>query len=111
MTPQQFVQLAKNERDRFLATCFDPESGTAVASQITAMELDAERKESLKRVVDDLLTDVFYTWLLALDGCANFGGQQRDYVLKDEDGSLLTDGGAIEAAAYEAFHGGAAVEE
>src|SRR5688572_7595131 len=108
MTPEQFVQLAKKERDRFLAMCFDPQLGMAVASQIAALKLDPGRTAALKQAIGGLLTDVFYTWLLALDGSASFGGQQRDYVLKDEDGTLLTDSGAIEAAAHAAFHDDAA---
>jgi hypothetical protein len=108
MKPEQFVQLAKNEHDHFLAAFLDPNSGSAVAAEIAALKLDPNRAAALERLIAGLLTDVFYTWLLALDGCASFGGQQRAYVLKDEDGSLLTDGGAIEAAAYEAFHGGPA---
>jgi hypothetical protein len=110
MTPEQFVQLAKNERDQLLQKCFDPQSGSVIASQIAELQLDPNRAAILKRAIGGLLTDVFYTWLLALDGCASLGGQQRAYVLKDEDGSLLTDCGAIEAAAYEAFHGNAADE-
>ncbi len=110
MTPEEFVQLAKSERDQFLAMCFDPKSNSAVASEFAAMKLDADREAALKQAIAGLLTDVFYTWLLALDGCASFGGKQRSYVLKDEDGSLLTDCGAIEGAAYEAFHGDAASE-
>src|SRR5437868_5723848 len=110
MTPEQFVQLAKDERDKCFATCFDPQSRSAVASQIIEMRLDPERAALLRKAVDELLTNVFYTWLLALDGCASFGGKQRDYILKDEDGSLLTDCGAIEGAAYKAFHGESAEE-
>lgn len=90
--------------------CFDAQSGSTVASRIAAMQLDSDREAALRQVIDGLLTDVFYTWLLALDGCASFGGKQRDYELKDEDGSLLTDCGAIEGAAYEAFHRDAAGE-
>jgi len=106
MTSEQFVQLAKNERDYFLSTCFDPRSGSDTASQIAALELDPDRAAVLKQAIGSLLTDVFYTWLLALDGCASFGGQQRAYILQDEDGAPLTGSGVIEGAAYQVFHGG-----
>jgi len=105
MTPEQFVQLAKNERDGMLASFLDPTSESAVAADIAALNLDSDQAAAFQDMLSGLLTDVFYTWLLALDGCASFGGQQRDYVLKDEDGSLITDGGDIESAAYEVFHG------
>ncbi|MDB5321207.1 MAG: hypothetical protein JWN40_2838 [Phycisphaerales bacterium] len=110
MTPEQFVQLAKNERDQFLAMCFDSPPQTVTATKIAAMNLSPEQQRLLRDGIASLLTDVFYTWLLALDGCASFGGQQRDYVLKDEDGSLLTDCDKIECAAYEALHGDAVGE-
>jgi hypothetical protein len=108
MTPEQFVKLAKNERDQMLAKFLDPQSGSGVAKDIAALNLDPDRAAALRGILAGVLTEVFYTWLLALDGCASFGGLQRVYILKDEDGSLLTDCGAIEAAAYEALHGGSA---
>lgn len=104
MTPDEFVRLAKAARDGFLTTSFDPRSGSSVASQIAALQLDPERSRLLKAAIETLLTDVFYTWLLALDGCANLGGQQHAYVLADSAGNVLT-GGEIEGAAWEAFHG------
>ena len=51
--------------------------------------------------------DVFYTFLLALDGAASLGGEQVLYKLYDEDGSELT--GELEGLAWERLHGGAEV--
>ncbi|KWT68142.1 hypothetical protein APV28_3336 [Comamonas testosteroni] len=45
-----------------------------------------------------------YTLLLGLDGAASIGGEQQTYTLHDEDGNLISDGGELEAAAWEAFH-------
>lgn len=104
MTSQQFVQLAKAERDSFFESCFDPASGMLVAMKIAALQLDPARMKIMREVIGGLLTDVFYTWLLALDGCASFGGEQNDYFLADEDGNVIS-GGNIEVCAYEAFHG------
>ncbi|WP_181858425.1 hypothetical protein [Winogradskyella arenosi] len=47
------------------------------------------------------MTDVFYTILLGLDGCASIGGIQETYELKDENGNQLN--GEIEGYAYEYF--------
>src|ERR1041384_157535 len=100
MTPRQFVQLARAERDGFFTRCFDPAPRTLVASKIAALDLDPERMIIMREVIDTLLTDVFYTWLLALDGCADFGGEQHDYLLSDEDGRPLSGSGEIEAEAW-----------
>ncbi len=105
MTPKHFVHLAKRERDNFFESAFTSPPATAVAAKIAAMKLDPERMTMMRDVVDLLLTDVFYTWLLAIDGEAGLGPEQHPYVLKDENGNLLTDCGKIEAEAWEAFHG------
>jgi hypothetical protein len=57
-------------------------------------------------VLDGVLTDAFYTVLLALDGAASLGGRQVTYSLRDEGGREPTGSGEIEAAAWERFHGG-----
>jgi hypothetical protein len=69
------------------------------------MQLAPAQRAVLREVLDGVLTDTLYTVLLGLDGAASLGGEQRAYVLTDEDGTLLTRDGAIEAAAYECFHG------
>jgi len=104
MTPAQFVRLfAKEKRDVIGSYLGDPD--TAVGAQIKAMDLSAKELKALRGVLDGVLTDAFYTVLLALDGAASLGGKQVTYSLRDEDGNELT-GGEIEAAAWEQLHGG-----
>ncbi|MGB0871049.1 MAG: hypothetical protein ACPGSD_15770 [Flavobacteriales bacterium] len=55
----------------------------------------------MENIMDVALTDVFYTILLGIDGCASIGGVQEDYELKDENGNLLS--GDIEGYAYDYF--------
>ena len=103
MTPGQFVKLFAKEKRAMLGSYLgDPE--TAVGAQIKAMDLSAKELKSLRAVLDGVLTDAFYTVLLALDGAASLGGKQVTYSLRDEGGRELT-GGEIEAAAWEHFHG------
>ena len=75
-----------------------------MGAQIKAMDLSAKELKALRAVLDGVLTDAFYTVLLALDGAASLGGKQVTYSLRDEDGNELT-GGEIEASAWERFHG------
>jgi hypothetical protein len=104
MTPAQFVGLfAKEKRD--LLKSYLSGSDTDVGARIKAMDLTAKERKALTAVLDGVLTDAFYTVLLALDGAASLGGKQVSYSLRDEDGNDLTGGGEIEAAAWERFHG------
>lgn len=103
MTPAQFVGLfAKEKRD--LLRSYLGGADTAVGAQIKAMKLPAKESKALRAVLDGVLTDAFYTVLLALDGAASLGGRQVTYSLRDEDGKELT-GGEIEGLAWERFHG------
>ena len=103
MTPAQFVGLfAKEKRDLLRSYLSGPD--TDVGARIEAMDLTAKELKALKAVLDGVLTDAFYTVLLALDGAASLGGKQVAYSLRDEDGNELA-GGEIEAAAWERFHG------
>lgn len=56
----------------------------------------------MKKILDDSFTDIFYSILLGLDGCASIGGIQEMYDLKDEKGNQLS--GEIEGYAYEYIH-------
>jgi len=103
MTPSQFVGLfAKEKQDMLELYLSDPE--TAAGAQIKALDLTAKELKALRAVLDCVLTDAFYTVLLALDGAASLGGKQVAYSLRDDRGRELT-GGEIEAAAWKAFHG------
>jgi len=55
----------------------------------------------MKSIVVGPLTDLLYTVLLGLDGCASIGGTQEAYNLKDEKGNQLN--GEIEGFAYYYF--------
>ena len=47
---------------------------------------------------------MFYSILLGLDGEHSIGNIQQTYKIYDEEGSLISDCGELEASAYEYFH-------
>jgi hypothetical protein len=103
LTPEEFVECCAKERASLLKMYMNPRSGSRVAREIASLALSGEQKEVMKSVVGGLLTDVFYTVLLGLDGAAPIGGRQVSYQLLDEEGNELT--GELEGLAWEHFHG------
>jgi hypothetical protein len=103
MTPKEFVALFYNHKIYYFNECLNENSGLDVSSKIKSLNLNEEQKQIMKEVVDGILTDVYYSILLGLDGCTNTGGVQTDYKIYDEDRNLITDGGEIEEYAWEFF--------
>ena len=85
MTSDEFAKNFYIKKLNFLKSCFE---------------------EQLKEVIDTLLTDVFYSVLLGLDGESSIGNTQQTYKIYDEEGNLISDCGELEASAYEYFHEG-----
>jgi hypothetical protein len=83
------------ERKNFLKDTFE---------NIERLNLEENNTEKVKNIVSTLLTDVFYTILLGLDGEANIGEIQQTYKVYDEERRLISDCGELEAEAYEYFH-------
>jgi hypothetical protein len=104
MTAKEFAELFYKDKTEYLKSCLDENSCTSVSEKIKSLNLNPEQKEALKEVIDGILTDVYYSILLGIDGCASIGGFQYDYKLYDEEGNLITDGGEIEVYAWEVFH-------
>ena len=106
MTSDEFAKNFYIEKLKFLKSCFEehPKHPSAVNVKIKEMVLDSTQQEQLKEVIDTLLTDVFYTVLLGLDGESSIGNIQQTYKIYDEEGSLISDCGELEASAYEYFH-------
>ena len=101
MTPNEFVRLFALEKDAFLKNY---SSGTNdVSSRIAHLQLNSLQQEELINIINRILTDVFYSILLGLDGCAQIGGKQIDYQLADDNGNMLTGKGEIEGYAWENF--------
>ena len=108
MTSDEFAKNFYIEKLNFLKSCFEeqPKYPSTVNAKIKEMVLDSTQQEQLKEVIDTLLTDVFYSILLGLDGENSIGDTQQTYKIFDEEGNLISDCGELEASAYEYFHGG-----
>jgi len=102
MTTEEFVKAFYIEKQNFLKDYLSENSDTEVGELIKSLNLTDQQNEIMKKVLDSSFTDIFYTILLGLDGCASIGGIQEMYDLKDEDGNQLS--GEIEGYAYEYFH-------
>jgi len=85
MTSDEFAKNFYIEKLNFLKPCFE---------------------EQLKEVIDTLLTDIFYSILLGLDGENFIGNTHQTYKIYDEEDSLISDCGELKACIYEYFHGG-----
>ena len=106
MTTKDFVRNFKVEKDRLLASYLSESLESSVGRHIRSLHLSAEQSETMRKLLDQALTDSFYTILLGLDGCARIGDmEQQDFQIQSEDGSDVCRGdGEVEGLAYEYFH-------
>ena len=91
-------EFARNfylKRKHFLENSFE---------SIEQLCLEEKDTEKVKNFISTLLTDVFYSILLGLDGEASIGEVQQTYKIYDEADNLISDCGELEAEAYEYFH-------
>lgn len=102
MNTEEFVKAFYVEKQDFLKEYLSENSETEVGQLIKSLNLTDQQTEIMKKVLDTSFTDIFYTILLGLGGCASIGGIQEMYDLKDEKGNQLN--GEIEGYAYEYFH-------
>lgn len=99
------MQCFAEERQALLEAALGDPSKSAAAKLIAGLALNEAQKEQLRAVIDAVLTDAYYTVLLALDGEAALGDRQEAYKLLAEDGTNLTEDGMIEVHAWEYFRG------
>ena len=106
MTSDEFAKNFYIEKLNFLNSCFEefPKYPNAVNTAIKKMALSSTQQEQLKEVINTLLTDVFYSILLGLDGENCIGNTQQTYKIYDAEGNLISECGELEASAYEYFH-------
>ena len=97
MNAEEFVTIFKKQKDSMVKIYLET-SKTLVSKLINDLKLNHEQKPIMGEIVDELLTDAFYTTLMGLDGEANIGGIQQTYKIYDEDNNLISNCGDIEAA-------------
>ncbi len=101
MDAREFVARWKREKESYLAFV---QSGDGLAGkQFAALGLPPDQQAQLWAALDTALTDVFYTLLLGLDGCAQIGGVQETFRIHDEAGNVISESGDLETEAYEQF--------
>ncbi|MFC3094240.1 hypothetical protein DRW07_14870 [Alteromonas sediminis] len=103
MNAKKFVSLWKEEIDSSLNLYKDPNQESLVQALYQKLDLTPEQEKTFWEVAEVMLNDTAYTFLLALDGCAQIGGDQQTYKIFGEDGDLISDCGDIEAAAGDLF--------
>ncbi len=103
MTPEEFVKNFYLERKALVDLYLNSDNETDVSKLITDLQLDEEKSEKIRQILNGVLRDAFYTTLLGLDGEAQIGERQETFKIEDENGNELT-GGEIESYAWEYFH-------
>lgn len=106
MTPEEFVHCFKAHKEELKTLYWSDSGDTSVAKKIQSLNLTLHQKTELGEIIDDVLTDTFYSILLGLDGSASIGSVQQGYTILDENGSLIASAndGSLAAAAYGAFN-------
>lgn len=103
MTPEEFVKNFYLECKTLVDLYLNADNETDVSKLIADLQLDEQKTEKLRQILNGVLRDAFYTTLLGLDGEAQIGERQETYKIEDENGNELT-GGEIEGFAWEYFH-------
>jgi len=107
MTPQEFVQCFRREKDDLLLSYCDASSQSFVATKVAELARSPEERLAMRAILDNALTDAFYTILSGLDGSGSLGGVQQSYQIRDEHGDVVCMGdGEIQGLAYAAFECG-----
>lgn len=101
MSTEEFVKAFYIEKQDLLREYLLKNPQSEVGQLIKMLNLTDQQSEIMEKIIDNSLTDIFYTILLGLDGSASIGGIQEAYDLKDEKGNQLN--GDIETYAYEYF--------
>lgn len=103
-TAEKFARNFYIEKETFRKETFSKDCETFVSQKIKELNLNKEQLDILEETISQLLTDVFYTILLGLDGSASIGCDQEAYKIYDEEGNLVSDCGELEAEAYAYFY-------
>lgn len=103
MTPEEFVKNFYLERKSLVNLYLNSDSSTDVSKLIANLQLNPEKTDLLRQILNGVLRDAFYNTLLGLDGESQIGAGQENYKIEDENNNELT-GGEIEAYAWEYFH-------
>ena len=103
MTGEEFVKLCFDEKESILKEYFSQNTCTKVGEKLRLLIEHGAQKDDLYELINLVLNETYYTFLLALDGEASLGGTQMNYKIFDEEQNLLNECGEIEEAAFKLF--------
>jgi hypothetical protein len=92
MTTEEFVQGFYREKQALLAFYLQRLAPLAEGAESQGIQLRDGQQLPVQELLDNVLTNTFYSLLLGLEGSASIGGTQTRYEVRDPMGSLLTDG-------------------
>ncbi len=104
MNSIEFVQIWKKHAESLYKDYTDENGNTEVSGLLRKLNLNSDEMRNVKKIIEVILVDTHYSFLLGLDGCTNIGGVQQDYGVFDEDEKLVFESGELEGEAYEQFH-------
>lgn len=100
MTAEEFVKNCYKEKENMQKIYFDKNEETYVGEQIKNIVSKGIPDEEVKKLIDSVMNETFYTMLLGLDGETSLGDVQMQYKLFDENDNLIE---GIESSAYDIF--------
>ena len=80
MTGEEFVKLCHSKKESILEEYFNEKSETQVGSKIKKLINEGVDEKELFSLLDNVMTDSFYTMLLGIDGAASIGGASRLHI-------------------------------
>jgi len=103
MDAKTFVKQWKIEKNDLLDT-YISDNNSYIYQKIQELKLDKQQQLICNEILNEILNEAFYTFLLGLDGSANIGnGMQELFKLYDENNNLIFESGDLEALVYEEF--------
>lgn len=103
MTAEEFVKAVKTEKEKVMAAYFSDNVETETGKIIHKLINSGTSEKDLYKLLDLILNENCYNFLLALDGESCLGGIQMSYKLYDPEENELTGSGDIESEAFEQF--------
>jgi len=102
MNTKEFTKIWKlNVEELYNLYTSKGKEESTVSKLLLKLNLDDEKFEIVKKMIETILVDTHYTFLLGLDGSANIGGVQQYYKVLDENDNLIFQPGDLEVEAYE----------
>ena len=103
MTGKEFVEMFYIEKRKINDVYFDSSLKTKVGEYINELNLTDAQNNIMRKLVDQMLTDIYYGVLLGLEGESSIGNIQQKYRVIDESGNEIENSEEIEHFAFEYF--------